>query len=152
MLLKNMMQAKHKVIISVKPSTPINEALDMLTNNNIGCLPVLDENGKITGIISERDILLKINEAVGDFPGLTVADIMTTKVIMGSPDDDLSKITEIMEDNKIRHLPIVREEKLIGLISLWEIYKTRLQNMEAENRHLANMLFQRDKTGEYDFH
>jgi signal-transduction protein with cAMP-binding, CBS, and nucleotidyltransferase domain len=55
-----------------------------------------------------------------------------------------------MEQHNIRHLPIVEDRKVTGLISLWEIYKTRLQNMEVENRQLTHMLHGRDKTGDYE--
>jgi len=150
MLLRNIMDSKHKMVISANPSTTLNDAVNLLVTNNIGCLPVFDNNEKLIGIISERDILTKVNEAMAKLPNMTVGDIMTRKLIKGSPEDNLSTIAEIMEENKIRHLPIVKNEKVIGLVSLWEIYRARMQNMEHENRTLTQMLDSRDKTGDYD--
>jgi len=150
MLLRNIMEAKHKVVISANPSTKLNDAVNLLVTNNIGCLPVLDDDEKLIGIISERDILNMVNQEISQLAEKTVGDIMTKKLIKGSPEDNLSKIAEIMEENKIRHLPIVKGEKVIGLISLWEIYRAKMQNMETENRTLSHMLHGRDKTGDYD--
>jgi CBS domain-containing protein len=150
MLLKNIMQKKHKKVIFGRPSTPINEVMDLLIENNIGCLPILGEDDSLTGIVSERDVLSRVNSAKGEYINLTAGDIMTTELIMGSPDENLSDIAGIMEKHKIRHLPIVEDKKVIGLISLWEIYKTRLDNMVVENRQLTHMLHSRDKTGEYE--
>jgi len=150
MLLKNMMDEKHKNVISAKPSMTTREAVELLVSNNIGCLPVLDEDESLIGILSERDIMTKVNEAINQLPSLTVENIMTKKPICGSPDDSLTTIAEIMEKNSIRHLPIVRDDKVIGLVSLWEIYRTRMINMEQENRTLSHMLDGRDKSGDYD--
>ena len=150
MLLRNIMEAKHKVLISAHPATRLNDAVNLLVTNNIGCLPVLDDEEKLIGIVSERDILTRVNEDITHLAEMTVENIMTKKLIKGSPEDNLTKIAGIMEDNKIRHLPIVKEEKVIGLISLWEIYRARMQNMETENRTLSHMLHGRDKTGDYD--
>lgn len=152
MLLKHMVVAKKKSVVTAHTDTSINKAMELMLKNNIGCLPVTDKDGKLLGIVSERDVLSRINKAKDKYTELKVGDIMTTKLIKGTAEDDISHIAEIMEKNKIRHLPIVKDEKVTGLVSLWEIYRTRMNNMEVENRQLTHMLSSRDKTGIYDDH
>jgi CBS domain-containing protein len=152
MLLKNMMEIKAKDLVTATPSTSINDAMDMLIKNNIGCLPVIGEKGELIGILSERDVLLKVHQAKEQYPSLKVGDIMTSDPIAGKLDDDISSIARTMEEKGIRHMPVIRDEHVIGLISLWEIYKTKMKNAEHENRHLSSMLHGRDKTGDYDDH
>ena len=136
MLVKTMLDSKPKEIVTAKPSTKIDEAMDLLISKNIGCLPVLDEGGKLIGIVSDKDIFKKIHETGGDYHELRVKDVMSDAIIVGLPDDDISYIAGLMGKNWIRHIPIVEEEQLIGLVSQRDIIKIQAKKTEIENRYL----------------
>lgn len=136
MLVKTMLESKPKELVTAKPSTKIDEAMDLLISKNIGCLPVLDEAGKLIGIVSDKDIFKKIHETGGAYHSLSVKDVMSDEIIVGLPDDDISYIAGLMGKNWIRHVPIVENEQLIGLVSQRDIIKTQAKKTEIENRYL----------------
>ena len=148
MLVKTLLEAKPKQIISAVAETPIDEAMDMLIKNKIGCLPVLDQNKRLVGIISDKDIFEKLHQTKGQYDSLTVQDLMKTELIVGLPDDDINYIAGIMDKNWIRHVPIVDGDSVIGMVSLRDIHKTYVRNKEVENRYVMDMLEKRDKSGD----
>jgi len=151
MLARTLLDKKPRNIVTASADMSVDEAMDLLISKNIGCLPVLDADGKLSGIVSDKDIFKKIHETKGDYHALTVADVMTTELIIGLPDDDLEYIAGIMDKNWIRHVPIVDAEQVIGLISLRDIIKSQIKNTEIENRYLnmyMDMLHRRDKSGD----
>jgi CBS domain-containing protein len=152
MLVKFILEKKPRDIISATPSTTVDAAMDILISKGIGCLPVLDESDRLVGIISDADIFRKIHETKGDYHSLTVGDLMTTDVIVGLPDDDITYIAGIMDKNWIRHVPIVEGEKMVGLVSLRDIIKTQAEHTEIENRYLklyTSGLGIRDKSADH---
>jgi CBS domain-containing protein len=151
MLARTLLEKKPRDIVTATAETSIDRAMELLIANNIGCLPVLDDDGKLTGIVSDKDIFRKIHETKGAYHGLTVGDVMTTELIIGLPDDDLEYIAGIMDKNWIRHVPIVDAEQVVGLISLRDIIKFQVKNTEIENRYLnmyMDMLHRRDQSGD----
>lgn len=148
MLVKTMLEKKPKDVITAAGATTIDEAMDLLIKNQIGCLPVVDNDKKLIGIISDKDIFEKIHQTKGKYQGLKVEDLMKTELIVGLPDDDIDYIGGLMEKNYIRHVPIVDGDLVIGMISLRDIHKTFVKNKEIENRYLMDMLEKRDKSGD----
>ncbi len=148
MLVKTLLEAKPKQVITAVAETTIEQAMDMLIKNKIGCLPVLDPGKKLVGIISDTDIFKKIHQTKGQYDSLTVQDLMKTELIVGLPDDDINYIAGIMDKNWIRHVPIVEGDNVIGMVSLRDIHKTYVKNKEVENRYLMDMLEKRDKSGD----
>ena len=135
MLVRAHLETKSREVITASPSTPVDDAMELLIENKIGCLPVIDEN-RLIGIISDKDIFHKIFEKKTDYASLHVKDMMTTELIVGVPDDELSYIAGVMDRNWIRHVPIVDGEKLVGLISLGDIIKAQTEHAKIENRYL----------------
>jgi len=148
MQVKTLLESKPKQIVSSNPSTSIDEAMSLLITNNIGCLPVVDDEDMLVGILSDKDIFARIYQTKGNYQSLKVEDVMTTDLIVGLPSDDIEYIAGVMEKNSIRHVPIVDGEQLIGLISLRDIVKTQTVAREVENRYLMDMLERRDKSGD----
>jgi CBS domain-containing protein len=122
--------------------------MGLLITNNIGCLPVVDDEDMLVGILSDKDIFARIYQTKGNYQSLKVEDVMTTNLIVGLPSDDIEYIAGVMEKNSIRHVPIVDGKQLIGLISLRDIVKTQTVAREVENRYLMDMLEKRDKSGD----
>ena len=148
MLVKAILEAKPKQVITAVAETTIDEAMEMLIENKIGCLPVVDQSNKLIGIISDTDIFRKIHQTKGKYDSLKVQDLMKTELIVGLPDDDINYIAGIMDKNWIRHVPIVEGDNVVGMVSLRDIHKTYVRNKEVENRYLMDMLEKRDKSGD----
>jgi CBS domain-containing protein len=148
MQVKTLLESKPKQIVSSNPLTSIDEAMGLLITNNIGCLPVVDDEDMLVGILSDKDIFARIYKTKGNYQSLKVEDVMTTNLIVGLPSDDIEYIAGVMEKNSIRHVPIVDGKQLIGLISLRDIVKTQTVAREVENRYLMDMLEKRDKSGD----
>jgi uncharacterized protein len=139
MKIRDILRTKGHDVITIAPDQPVLAAVRVLSEHRIGALVVRSEGG-IDGIISERDVL---NLAAGDPARLTdtpVADVMTSNVIVGVPEDDLDYVMSIMTNNRIRHLPVVEGERLAGLISIGDVVNAVRRSVEAENRHLKEYI------------
>ncbi|MBU8934482.1 MAG: CBS domain-containing protein [candidate division Zixibacteria bacterium] len=151
MRVKTLLKRNQRDIVTALPSTTVDEAMDMLISNNIGCLPVMGHNGKLAGMISDKDIFRMVHSSKGDYHNVKIGDIMSTDLIVGVPDDDLAYIASMMDKNWIRHIPIVEGDDMIGLVSQRDIIKTRSSRHERENRYLKMYmegLHKRDQSGD----
>jgi CBS domain-containing protein len=127
-------------ILTVQTQTPIRDAMAMLLDNRISCLPVLGEADNLAGIISDKDIFRAAYKSPSGFIDLVVGNLMTTNLIVGVADDDLDYIAGIMTNNRIRHVPIVEKKQLVGLLSVGDIVKSQLKNIQIENRYLLRYI------------
>lgn len=110
--------------ICVKPETNIHDVAKLMGDNHIGCVPVCEDGGKIVGILTDRDIILRGIACEKDAKTTPVSDIMTTKVIRTSPDADIKDVAYVMAENQVRRIPIVMDEKVVGIISLGNLAQT----------------------------
>ena len=136
MLVKDLLKANPKELICVRENTEVLEAMKLLLQHKISCLLITDDDGYLMGIISDKDIFRVCYEKQCDFSGMQVGDVMTTDVIVGVGSDDLSYIAGLMTNNRIRHVPVVEGEKLIGLVSIGDAVKAQMADVEAHNRYL----------------
>jgi CBS domain-containing protein len=136
MLVRDLLKTKNRKTVTAAADTDINEAMALLIDNAISCLPVLNNKGKLEGIVSDKDIFRLIFEHRTDFKNHKVNDVMTTEVLVGLAGDDVNYIAGLMTENRIRHIPIVDGDKLIGLLSQSDIVKTQMKRMAVENRYL----------------
>jgi len=136
MLVKDLLQSKSKKLVTATASTRLKDAMESLISNKISCLPVIDDNNRLIGIISDKDIFRRAYEKPGSFQEENVGDAMTTNLIVGIVDDELAYIAGIMTENRIRHVPIVERDHIIGLLSVGDIVKTQMENIKVENRYL----------------
>ena len=136
MLVKDLLQSKSKKLVTATASTRLKDAMESLISNKISCLPVIDDNNRLIGIISDKDIFRRAYEKPGSFQEENVGDVMTTNLIVGIVDDELAYIAGIMTENRIRHVPIVERDHIIGLLSVGDIVKTQMENIKVENRYL----------------
>lgn len=118
-------------VITITPDKKIRQAVILLTEKNIGALVVVDENQQPVGILSERDIIrhAATNEEVFS---LTVADLMTKQLITGLPNDDAFSIAHTMTEKRFRHMPILEDGKLVGIVSLGDIMKAERNQYRGE--------------------
>ena len=137
-------------VVTIEPERALQDAVERLVEHNIGSLVVVDTSGKPVGIITERDIL-KTCASVRVRAGTCgrgceklamtkVVDAMTADLIVGEADDAIDYVMGIMTKNRIRHLPIVRENGLCGMVSIGDVVKVQRQETEYENRHLREYI------------
>ena len=136
MLVRELLQRDPNKLITTSPESSFAEAMDLLVKYDIGCLPVVDDQGHLTGIVSERDIFRKVQKTSGHYKALKVKDVMTAEVIVGVPEDTLEYIAGMMHKNMLRHIPIVDGDKMVGLISQRDMIKIQVKDKEIETRYL----------------
>lgn len=129
-ILKN----KDPIVLTIIPETLISDACQILTNKRIGCLIALDKEGKIAGVLSERDIVNGIANAGQPILHKPADDFMTHNVVVSHPEDSLATLMATMSSNRIRHLPVIDdEEQLLGVISIGDIINARMTELEQES-------------------
>ena len=136
MKVAEILKQKGQDVISVRPTESIETLAHRLRLARIGAMVVLGEGGALDGIISERDIIHGIAEHGARCLELTVADLMTRRVITCTPEDSVTRIARIMTESRIRHLPVVEGGSLVGVVSVGDVVKNRLEEMSLE----ANVL------------
>ena len=135
MKLRDILQHKGRRVFTCSPSDALSQAVGCLVEHNIGSLVVLDQE-RMIGILTERDILRACDAGGGSIAGQTVRERMTGDPIIGSPDDDISHVMGIMTDHRIRHLPVVDGDELIGLVSIGDLVKAEHAEVSQENHYL----------------
>lgn len=139
MRIRDILRTKGSEVISVAPDQPVLEAVRTLSEHRIGAV-VVRQGESVDGILSERDVL---NLVAGDPArvGTTpVSEVMSRDVIVAVPEDDLDYVMNIMTDNRIRHLPIVRDGRLEGIVSIGDVVNALRRSVESENRHLKDYI------------
>ena len=118
-------------VVTCRSEQSIRQALTLLAEHNVGALVVVDETGAPAGMLSERDV---VREAARDerLFGRTVGEIMTRDVIVGVPEDDLRSVRHTMTERRIRHVPVVADARLVGIVSIGDIVKAELDQYLGE--------------------
>ncbi len=132
MKVAEILKQKGQDVISVRPTESIETLSHRLRLARIGAMVVLGEGGALDGIISERDVIHGIAEHGAHCLELTVADLMTTRVLTCTPDDSVTRISRTMTENRIRHLPVVEGGNLVGVVSVGDVVKNRREEMSLE--------------------
>jgi len=131
MKISSILATKSHEIITIGPEQSLQDMVELLVRHNIGALPVLDEHGKLIGIISERDVIRHIAKS-GSLGNTAVHTIMTRNVVVGVPQDDIISVANTMTERRFRHLPIVEGDRLIGIISIGDILKAQRDTYRGE--------------------
>lgn len=131
MKVNSILSTKGGNIISIRPEQTIREAVQLLAQHRIGALVVLLADGRLTGILSERDIISQAasNEAIFDSP---VSEVMTKNVVTGLPQDEIMSVAHLMTERRFRHLPIMEGERLVGIISIGDVLKLQRDHYRGE--------------------
>ena len=145
MKVSDLLKSKGAGVITIDDHSTVGQVLKSLIQHRVGSLVVIDSEHNPIGIITERDILRLVNEKEAkQWYSQAVGDFMTKDIIIGVPSDDVEYIMALMTENRFRHVPIIDDGKLVGLISIGDIVKSLLKNIKAENRHLSDYI-----TGKY---
>ena len=133
---------KHKgsTVITVKPTDMVQTIVELLAKHRIGAVLVVDAKGGIAGIVSERDVVRSMAGNASSVTAKTAADIMTSKVRTCTPADTEVNLMALMTEHRIRHLPVVSDGKLAGMISIGDVVKFRIESMEREAEELKSYI------------
>lgn len=137
---KSIIEEKGGHVHAVKPATPVSEVAAILSKNRIGAVLVLDPAGLIAGVLSERDIVRGLAESGGNVLNKPASDIMTSKVITAHPDDNMMSVMGCMSERRIRHLPVVEDKQVLGLISIGDVIKARISELEGQSETLLDYI------------
>ena len=135
----SILNRKGNQVVTVSPETTVLEALKIMAEKNIGSV-VVTQNGNYLGIVTERDILRALASGKDDLQHLQVSEIMTTKVVTGRINSHVPDIMGLMTEHRIRHLPIVEEGRLVGLISIGDVVKAQHDEVTTENHYLKEYI------------
>ena len=131
MNIKGILATKSRLVLTIRPQQTVAEAVDMLAKQNIGALVVTNAEGKIVGIITERDIIRQAAKSQSIF-AQKVSDIMTRGVIVGLLEDDAMSVAHTMTERRFRHIPILDGEELIGIVSIGDLVKAQRDQYEGQ--------------------
>jgi len=127
-------------IESVSPDFTLGAVVEKLSQKKIGCVLVLNNDGELAGIVSERDIVRALGAAGSECLNDSVSSVMTPGVIACAVDDDDNSVLKQMTSGRFRHMPVFQDETLVGLISIGDVVKARIDSLKMENEELENMI------------
>ncbi len=127
---------KGRNVVTIQPDATVDEATRLLAEHNIGALVVSQSGDEVEGIISERDIVRQMAEVGGEVGGLTVRDVMTAEVTTCTRDMTSDDLMATMTAGRIRHVPVLQDGKLGGIISIGDVVKSRIDELEIETESL----------------
>jgi CBS domain-containing protein len=131
MNVESILERKGAEVATIAPEASIKGAADWLRAKNVGALVVTSKDA-ILGIISERDIARALSEYGAPVASMQVKDIMTHGLVTASPEDDLTHLMHLMTRHRVRHMPVLRDGRLAGMISIGDVVKQRLDDLELE--------------------
>lgn len=140
MLIEHILRRKGRDVVTVAADDLVTHAIAVLGEHNVGALVVVAGDGAIVGILSERDV---VRGLATDGPGIlqgTVGDLMTTDVTTCGPRATVDELMTVMTDRRIRHIPVVDDTGLAGIVSIGDVVKTRIGELETEKESLHEYL------------
>ena len=143
MKVNDILAVKGRRVVTIVASTSIFDAMLVFAANRIGSLLVIDKNEDILGIICARDVLMATINHYEDIKSMPIDNIMSTDLIVGRKDDDLDYVRAVMTKNRIRHLPIFDNKRIIGLISMGDVVNAQVEEKDVELRYYKDYISDR---------
>lgn len=132
MKVEQILQAKGADIFAVGPDDKITDAVSLLNDKNIGAVIVRGGKGDVVGILSERDIVRRLGERGADALNMKVSDCMTSNVFTCSVDASVDELMAKMTEKRIRHLPVTKDNQIVGVVSIGDVVKRKIEQAEQE--------------------
>ena len=140
MNVETILRNKGNWIATIRPDATIADAVNMLHRERIGAIVVSEDGNSVDGILSERDVVMALADAGTDLLFRRVDDIMTRDVITCGPGDTVGELMAEMTSRRIRHFPVVTEGRLCGIVSIGDLVKNRLDEVEFEAQSLRSFI------------
>ena len=142
MRIADLLRHKGSDVATVPPGVSVAGLLEDLARHNVGAMVVCDEAGSVVGIVSERDVVRKLHERGAELLRAPVSEIMTSSVVTCEPTESVNSLASIMTERRIRHMPVVSDGKLVGIVSIGDVVKSRIQQLESDREQLESYIAQ----------
>lgn len=139
---RTLLGRKPAQVWTISPNTSVTKAMQLMVEKNVGSLVVL-EGAQVVGIVSERDFVRKLLVEARPLPEVTVAEVMSTKVLYVRPDTTIEDCMALITDKRVRHLPVFDDNKLVGVISIGDLVKAEIDDREFMIEQLTNYITDR---------
>jgi len=141
MRIADVLRNKGASVATITPETSVSALLTELSVHNIGAMVVVSPDG-LVGIVSERDIVRALHEQGAEILRQPVAQIMTTMVATCTPTDSVDSLTALMTTNRVRHIPVMENDRLVGIVSIGDVVKNRMDELVTEQKQLQAYITQ----------
>ena len=128
-----------KEVVFVKPDCDTEECAKLMCQNHIGCIPVCDDSKKVVGLVTDRDILLRTIGCGKEIKNTPVSDIMSSNITCCEPDEEVQQAEKIMGTNQVRRIPVMENNKIVGILTLGDLVKNKDINPEGVSITLENI-------------
>jgi CBS domain-containing protein len=139
MQIADLLRHKGSAVVTTSPDELVTELLALLAENKIGAVVVV-QNDQIVGIVSERDIVRRLHDQGADVLTAPVSALMTTAVISCAPSDSIDDIAALMTERRIRHMPVVSDGRLAGIVTIGDVVAARIRQLELDRGQLENYI------------
>jgi CBS domain-containing protein len=140
MNVETILRNKGNRVATIRPEATVADAVDMLNRERIGALVVSEDGARVDGILSERDIVMALGDHGGDLMSRPITAIMTRNVITCEPNDSAGELMAEMTNRRIRHFPVVSDGRLCGIVSIGDLVKSRLDEVEFEANSMRSFI------------
>ena len=140
MTVKAILASKGNAVVTIDPAVSLADAVKMLADRRIGAVIITGGGDRVIGLLSERDIVRTLAEKGPIALAMSVESVMTKRVITVTESETVGEVMERMTHGKFRHLPVVEGERLVGLVSIGDVVKHRLEQMEAETSAMRDYI------------
>jgi CBS domain-containing protein len=137
MRIHDVLRSKGDTVVTVRPEETVSTLLGLLSEHGIGAMVVSSDGTGVQGIVSERDVVRRLQEHGPALLEHTVGDIMTSEVHTCSPDDAIDDLMRVMTDRRVRHIPVVVDGRLAGIVSIGDVVKYRIDELTSERDQLS---------------
>jgi CBS domain-containing protein len=141
MRIADVLSNKGAAVATIAPETTVSQLLASLAALNIGAMVVVGADG-LAGIVSERDVVRELHKRGGGLLGQPVSEIMTTVLATCTPRDTVDHLVVLMTQNRVRHVPVIDDGRLAGIVSIGDVVKTRMEELETEQQQLQDYITQ----------
>jgi CBS domain-containing protein len=136
----DILESKGQLVQTIKSDETVGALSRLLQKERIGAMIVSDDGETISGIISERDVAYGLGLYRSELHELPVSALMTKKVITCKPDDKVSEVAKLMNEFHIRHVPVIRDKKIVGVVGMRDVFKQRLEEIQRNVRLMGNFV------------
>lgn len=140
MRISDVLRQKGNKVATIAPNATVRQLLTTLREHNIGATVVTTDGDAVVGIVSERDIVRKLDERGAELLGAQVSEIMTRGVLTCAPDDTVDSLAETMTERRIRHMPVLDHGRLAGIVSIGDVVKSHIRQLETDREQLESYI------------
>lgn len=140
MRIRDILRRKGDTVTTVRPEATVRQLLAVLAEHNIGAVVVSPDGAAISGIVSERDVVRRLHDAGAGLLDRPVTDIMTTDVHTCGPGAEVEELRGTMTEHRFRHVPIVENGRLTGIVSIGDVVKSAIDELQSEREHLVGYI------------